>query len=236
MQHILVTGANRGIGLELVRQYVHQKTINHIFATARNPEEASDLRALAAERSGRITIIQLDINDDDSRNASLKTVQQHTDKLDILINNAGINIRDDSGTRLGSLKAEALAHNITTNAVSPLIISQLYLDLLKKGENSRLVMISSQLGSIQNATGGGYAYRMSKAAMNMAARILSKDPTTSDLITVTMHPGWVQTDMGGKHASLTVPESAEGIINVVDNLKPEDSGSFLQWNGSTLPW
>ncbi|MGB1285776.1 MAG: SDR family oxidoreductase [Aggregatilineales bacterium] len=236
MTYILITGTNRGIGLELVRQYAQQSDDNVIFATARTPEKATDLNALASEYDGRIHILQLDINDEASRNTALATISQHTDKLDIMINNAGINVRDDAGRKLGSLTVDAIAHNITTNAVAPLVLTQMFINMLKKGASPRIVMMSSQLGSIQNASGSGYAYRMSKAAMNMGARILSQDSATDGIITIMMHPGWVQTDMGGSGAPLTTADSALGLIRVINNLTADDNGSFLQWDGTSLPW
>ncbi|MGB1285775.1 MAG: SDR family oxidoreductase [Aggregatilineales bacterium] len=235
-QHILITGANRGIGLGMVRQFLVKDDNNIVFATARKPDDATDLNALAEEYAGRVHIIQLDINDSDSVAAAVEQVKSTAGKLDILVNNAGIFVKDDSASKLGSLAADDVSRNIHINAVAPLMVSQALVDLLKAGTASRIVMISSGMGSMEQAKPGSYAYRMSKAAMNMAARVLSKDLESAGITTITMHPGWVQTNMGGKEAALTPEESATGLVDVISNLTIDDNGSFLQWDGTSLPW
>ena len=128
------------------------------------------------------------------------------------------------------------AEVITTNAVGSLIVTQAFRQLLASGANPRAVMISSGLGSVTNATGGSYAYRMSKAAMNMAARALSRDDAMRGIITITTHPGWVQTDMGGPEAAITPAQSAAGLRSLIARLTDADNGKFFLYDGTELPW
>lgn len=234
MERILITGANRGVGFELVKQYIQSGNVQ-VFATCRTPGTATDLNALAQQNPDSLTIIQLEINDSESIDASVKAVEQHTDALDVLINNAGIYPKDESRD-LGKLVAEDVAHVVTTNSVSPLMVTQAYRHLLKKGNNPRVVMISSQMGSLTNAGSGAYAYRMSKASMNMAARLLANDSQMSGITTITTHPGWVQTDMGGSSASITPYESASGLIKLINGLNRSDNGKFYRWDGTEHVW
>lgn len=233
MQTILITGANRGIGLALTRHLL--KDDARIFATCRAPERAHDLTELAHRHAERVTILQLDVNDKASIDSAVKAVAAETDALDLLINNAGIG-GDDSGRILGQLTAAEVSHVITTNAVGPLILTQACRELLKVGDNPRVVMISSGLGSLQRTGGTSYAYRMSKAAMNMAARVLAFDSAMTGITTVTMNPGWVQTDMGGPSAALKPEESASALRTLIKSLTPSDNGKFFQYDGSELPW
>ena len=233
MQTILITGANRGIGLELTRQFLQDDA--RIFATCRNPEQADSLNTLARKRGDRVIVLQMDVNDETSINAALEAVAAKTGALDLLINNAGIG-GDDRGRIMGQLTAAEVNHVITTNAVAPLIITQAFRALLKQSDNPRVVMISSGLGSLQRKGGTSYAYRMSKAAMNMAARVLAFDSAMTGVTTVSMNPGWVQTDMGGPNAALTPKESGTALRALINRLTPADKGKFFQYDGSELPW
>lgn len=234
MQNILITGANRGVGLALVKQYIQAGDVK-IFAGCRTPDNAGELSTLASNND--VVVVQLDINDSNSIDASVKAVEAHTDSLDVLINNAGIFPKSDhQSNSLGNLSAEDVGEVVTTNSVSPLIVSQAYRHLLKNGNNPCLVMISSQMGSLERGGSGSYAYRMSKASMNMAARVLSSDSEMSGITVITTHPGWVQTDMGGSGAAITPTESASGLKSVIDGLTSADNGKFYRWDGSEHPW
>lgn len=233
MQTILITGANRGIGLALTRQLLQDDA--RIFATCRAPERADALNALASEHGDHVAVLQLDVNDEASINAAVNAVAAKTDALDLLVNNAGIG-GDDHGRILGQLTAAEVSRVMTTNAVSPLILTQACRDLLKKGDNPRVVMISSGLGSLQRTSGSSYAYRMSKAAMNMAARVLAYDSAMTGITTATVNPGWVQTDMGGPNAALKPEESGRALRALINRLTPVDNGKFFQYDGGELPW
>ncbi len=236
MQRILITGANRGIGFELARQYVTAGDAL-VFAGCRAPENAEALNSLARQAADRLVIVQLDVNDAQSIAAATEQIAARAGALDILINNAGINPRGShQSSHLGNLSADDVSEVISTNAVSALIVTQAFCELLHGGENPRAVMISSGMGSMQRASAGAYAYRMSKAAMNMAARVLSQDEGMAGIITVTVNPGWVRTDMGGPDAVLEPVESGSGLRALFTGLSSADNGKFYQYDGSELPW
>ncbi|MYD10922.1 MAG: SDR family oxidoreductase [Chloroflexi bacterium] len=234
MQNILITGANRGIGYALVEEYLSQSDAR-VYATCRNPDDAAALNALADANPDRLRILQLDVDDEASIARAVGAVAYDTDSLDVLINNAGVS-GSDSGRIMGQLTSAEVAAVITTNAVAPLIVTQACRELLREGDNPRVVMISSGLGSISNAGGSAYAYRMSKAAMNMAARVLAFDEAMAGTISVTIAPGWVRTDMGGPSASLAPEESASALLTLIQRLGASDNGRFYRYDGAELDW
>lgn len=234
MQNILITGANRGIGLALVEQYLAEGS-SRVFATCRDPEAAEALSALADANPENLRTLQLDVDDVASIKRAANAVSAETDALDLLINNAGVSGGDDT-RELGQLDSAAVAAVITTNAVAPLIVTQACRELLHRADSPRVVMISSGLGSLARADGGAYAYRMSKAAMNMAARVLAFDEAMAGIMTVTMAPGWVRTDMGGPSANLAPEESARALLDVVEGLSASDNGKFYRYDGVELDW
>lgn len=224
MSSILITGSNRGIGLELARQYAQQGEAQ-VFATCRTPASADALNQLAAQHPGRVHVIALDAADPDSIAESVRLVSAHTGHLDVLVNNAAINPRQDSVRSFGQLEA------------GPVLVTQAYAGLLRKGRNARVVNISSGAGSLERQSSGcGYTYHASKAALNMFSRCLAGTFRSDRVIVIVLNPGWVRTDMGGSDARLDASESVRGIIRVVEGLTMEDSGQFLQWDGQRLPW
>jgi len=189
---------------------------------------------MADEHPDRLSILPLDVMDEASIASAKEMVRTQTDHLDLLINNAGVNPR---GERLGDLEAETLLHTFHVNAVGPMMVTQQFLDLLRAGERSKIVNISSQMGSlIQKKSGGSYSYCTSKAALNMLTRALAFDLRSEGIIVVAMHPGWVRTDMGGSHAPLSPAKSVSGMLRVIDRLRPADTGRFLTWRGRKHPW
>lgn len=235
MQQIMITGSNRGIGLALVKEHLERGNV-HIFATCRTPDTATDLQALASENPNALTIVALDVNDTTSIDAAQQAVAAKTNHLDLLINNAGIFPRNPEHEQLGEMTHDAITHVLTTNSVSPIIVTQAFVGLLKAGNNPRVVMISSQMGSIERASGSAMAYRVSKAAVNMVAKVLSGMLSAEGITVVTTHPGWVQTDMGGSSATLTPEQSATGLTNVAAGLTPADTGKFFNYDGTDMPW
>jgi NAD(P)-dependent dehydrogenase (short-subunit alcohol dehydrogenase family) len=233
MENILITGSNRGIGLALVEAYLARSN-THLIATCRNPEEATELQALAQKNPDRLTILALDVNDEATIEAVSRSVQQQFGSLDVLINNAGINPNVPEARNLGQFTGEGIGHVVTTNAISPVIVTQAFVDILKQSANPRVVMISSQMGSITRASGSSIAYRMSKAAMNMAAKVLSG--MLNGITVITTHPGHVATDMGGSHAPVKPAQSAQGLATIIDNLTPVQNGKFYNYNGEEIPW
>ncbi len=234
IQNILITGANRGIGLALVEQYLSQSD-TRVYATCRNPEGAVALNALAQADPENLQILQLDVNDEASIERAVNAIAGEIDSLDVLINNAGIS-GGDGARDMGQLSAAEVATVVTTNAVAPLIVTQCCRELLQNGDNPRAVMISSGLGSLARAGGNAYAYRMSKAAMNMAARVLAFDDAMAGITSVTLAPGWVRTDMGGPSANLAPEESARALLGVIERLVAADNGRFYRYDGEELDW
>ncbi len=233
-QRILITGANRGIGLEFTRQYLARGA--QVFATARSPHSAADLHALAAP-AGRLTVLPLDTGDAQSIAALSAALAAHTPALDLLINNAGTNPRTPEYRQFGELTPDALLDTLRVNAVGPLLLAQALVELLRAGTQPCVVNISSQQGSMEwKKGGGGYAYASSKAALNMFTRLLAADLRSPGITVITVHPGWVQTDMGGSSAPLTAPDAVRSMITLFDRLTPEHSGGFYRWDGSTHPW
>ncbi|MCY4144850.1 MAG: SDR family oxidoreductase [Chloroflexi bacterium] len=236
MPRIFITGANRGIGFELARQYAAAGDAL-VFAGCRKPADAAALNELAEQAGDRLVITQLDVNDAQSITAATERIAARAGALDILINNAGINPRGaHQSSRMGNLFAADVSEVITTNAVGALIVTQACRALLGAGDNPRVVMISSGMGSMQRARGDSYAYRMSKAAMNMAARVLAFDEAMGGITTVTVNPGWVRTDMGGANAALDPEVSGSGLRALIGGLTPDDKGKFYQYDSSELPW
>ncbi len=234
MQNILITGANRGIGLALVEQYLAAGNYR-IYATCRDPDSAAALNALANANADSLRILQMDVDDETSIKRAVDTVSADSDSLDALINNAGVSGGDDT-RNMGQLDSAAVAAVITTNAVAPLIVTQACRDLLKRSDNPRVVMISSGLGSLARVDGNAYAYRMSKAAMNMAARALAFDDAMAGITTVTLAPGWVRTDMGGPSANLAPEESASALLALIEKLGATDNGRFYRYDGLEMDW
>ena len=221
---VLITGANRGLGLEFARQYAAAGWT--VIATARNPESAADLNALP------VRVMQLDVTD-----------QQSIDKLvgalkgapvDLLINNAGIFPRSAS---LSEVDFEDVARTFEVNIMGPMRVTRALLPNLRSGEMKIVVSITSGLGSIADNTGGRfYGYRESKAALNMFTRSLAAELRDDDFTCVVISPGWVQTDMGGPGANLTPEESITGMRAVIAKLTPADTGTYWNYDGETIPW
>ncbi len=235
MTRYLITGSNRGLGLEMV-QHLSQRENVTIFATCRKPDEADVLNAIAEDHPNKIMVIQLDVTNPDSIEASIQAVKEHTDGLDVLINNAAIN-PPGKFQSFGALDADGFTFMLQVNTVAPLMIVQAYIDLLRAGMNARVVNISSQMGSMTWQAGGGYyGYCTSKAGLNMVTRCLAGDLGREGMTCVMLHPGWVQTDMGGASADLTPDESITGVLKVIDGLTSQDNGMFYRWDGSVHPW
>lgn len=221
---VLITGANRGIGLELARQYSADNW--QVIGTARQPEAAQDLQALDVQ------IVQLDVTDQ----ASVERLAADLDgqAIDVLINNAGILTMTRS---ISEISFEDFDRVIAVNTVGPIRVTQALLPNLRAGEMKKIINTSSVAGSIARKTNAGpYGYNESKAALNMFTRSLAAELKPEGFICIVIHPGWVQTDMGGANAQVTVPDSASGIRSVIENLTAEGNGEFWTFDGQHLPW
>ncbi len=232
MRNILITGANRGIGFEVARQSIGRG--DRVFAASRNLEKAIELQHLASANPKRMTLIKMDVTNEDDIENAYEIVNESVEGLDILINNAGIIYRGETPE---NFSAEILIESFKTNAIGPMMVAQRFLPLLEKGESPKIINITSQLGSIERKTfGGHYSYSSSKAALNMLVRTLAFDIRSKGIIVVVVHPGWVRTDMGGENAPIRTVDSVQGMLNLIDRLSIENTGSFLTWEGNVLPW
>ncbi len=227
---VLVTGANRGIGLELAKQLVERG--DEVVATARRPEAADALQALAAQHEGKVWVERLDVSDPESIGALAGQIAGQ--ELDVLINNAGVLLR---GGGLGGVDWQMAQTSFDVNTLGPLRVAEALLPAIKRGQPGKIVNVTSQMGSIDdNGSGGAYAYRMSKAALNMGTKSMAMDLADDGVVTFVIHPGWVQTDMGGPNAKITTAQCVEGILSVIDGAEAEHNGRFMNWDGTELAW
>ena len=221
---VLITGANRGIGLELSRQYSAAGW--HVIGTARKPESAPELSALGAE------VMQLDVTDPGS--AERLSRELGARPVDLVINNAGILPMMRS---LEEVDMDAFERAMDVNALGPVRVTRAVLSNLRAGQLRKIVNITSTLGSIaRNTSGSFYGYRESKAALNMFTKSLAADLGPEGFTCIVLHPGWVRTDMGGPNAPTTVQDSVRGIRRVIDGLTTADNGSFFSFEGERMPW
>jgi NAD(P)-dependent dehydrogenase (short-subunit alcohol dehydrogenase family) len=228
----LVTGANRGIGLELVRQLRDRG--DTVEACARLPEKARELQALAGER---VRIHRLDVTDAASVRALANELGDAA--IDILFNVAGVygGPRQSLGQMAEALELADVDETFEVNAVGPLRMATALLPHIRRGKAKKMVHITSGMGSItDNTSGGYYAYRMSKAALNMMSRSLAVDLKNEKIISFVINPGWVQTDMGGPSAPTPVADSVRAILHETDKATLADSGEFLNWKGNRYAW
>ena len=221
---VLITGANRGIGLELARQYSAAGW--RVIGTARKPESAQELNALGAE------IMQLDVTNPVSTEQLSRELD--TRPIDLLINNAGILPMMPA---LEGIDMDDYERVMDVNTLGPVRVTRAVLPNLRSGRLRTIVNITSILGSIgENSSGGFYGYRESKAALNMFTKSLSADLGPEGFTCIVIHPGWVQTDMGGPSAPTTVQQSVQGIRRVIDGLSSADNGTFWSFEGKQFPW
>ena len=225
MSTILITGANRGIGLELTRSFARDGW--RVHACCREPDRAKDLRAL----DGAVEMHKLDVTDG-ARVAGLAR-ELEGEAIDILFNNAGV-----YGPRAGFGKTdyEAWAPVFSVNVFAPLRLAECFVAHVARSERKLILNMSSKMGSIADCGGGSVIYRASKAALNMVTKTLSVDLAGQGITVVAFHPGWVQTDMGGRGASITAQESVRGLRRVIGGLAAKDTGGFFNYDGSRLPW
>jgi len=228
MQTIIITGANRGIGLELTRQYLQAN--QRVVATCRSPAAADELATLTSNPN--LQVVQLDVADSQSVATFGAFIKGKV--IDTLINNAGV--MGGSHQSLHDMNAETWLATFNTNTIAPLMLTSVLLENLKLADRPRIVSVSSYMGSISRPGTGAYAYRSSKAALNKVTQVMAEELRAEGIIACPVHPGWVRTDMGGSSADLSVEESAGGLIAVIDNLSMAQSGRFWNWNGEELPW
>jgi len=233
VRHSLVTGANRGLGLALVRALLARG--DRVVAACRQPGKATALNTLAGEHPGRLHVLPLDVASAKSRAElvrELPLVLGDDGRLDLLINNAGVL---HSGERFGHVEAAILEDSLQVNAIGPFLLTQALAPSLADG--GTIANLSSVMGSIAMRNEfRSPSYCIGKAAQNMGTVLLAKALAPRGIKVVALHPGWVQTEMGGASANVEATDSARGLLAVIDGLTPAQSGQFLDWQGATLPW
>lgn len=227
-QQVLITGANRGLGLEFVKQYAAQGW--RVFACCRHPDQAEALQALAKQYV-HIRILALNVADFDQVDAL--AAELHQEKIDLLINNAGIYPAGD----LENTDMAAWLEAYRVNSMAPFKMATAFTPHIAASRLKKIATLSSKMGSIDdNTSGGSYSYRSSKVALNMVMKSLSIDLRPYGIAVVTLHPGWVLTEMGGPDALIDTQTSVAGMREVIENLCLVNSGQFIAYDGQSIAW
>jgi len=233
---VFVTGANRGLGLEFVRQYLSDGW--HVIATCRNPVGATVLHTLQ-KKYVELQVLPLDVGDFAAIDRLASDLNDQA--IDVLINNAGLfgpkrQADGDLGQSLGHIDYEVWSELLRVNTQAPLKLAEALLSNVAAGTHKKIVTISSRIGSIDETDTGLYAYRSSKAAVNMAMATLANDVRDKGITVITFSPGWVKTDMGGPTASLDAADSIARLRELIARHTLADSGVFLDYSGEVIPW
>jgi len=225
---VLITGSNRGIGLKFAEEY--SKLGWHVIATCRNPSHANKLNQLAKDFRS-IEIYPLEVSNSDQIHELADALKNKP--IDVLINNAGIH----RSCTLGSIDKEAWLESFTINSIAPYEVTIHLLDNILQGSLKKVISITSKMGSIDdNTSGGSYIYRSSKTALNSIMRSLEHDLGHHGIATLTLHPGWVRTDMGGMGAWINVDESVAGMIKQIERLNLSNAGRYVDYAGKKINW
>ena len=227
---ILITGANRGIGLNLTEQFAEDGW--RVMACCRNPDQADELRGLS-ERLSTIEIYALEVTDyTQMKSLAAKLCDQ---PIDILLSNAGI--YGPRGMAFGEVSAEEWLEVFEVNSIAPLMLAQAFIESVAASRQKLIAVVSSKMGSIgANASGGSYIYRSSKTAVNQVVKSMSLDLSDQGISVITLHPGWVQTDMGGSNAEISATQSGSGLKSVLQSAGPAQNGQFINFDGTPIPW
>lgn len=229
--NILITGASRGIGLEMVRYAINKGW--RVFACCRHPQQAETLLSTAKLANGQVNVHVADMNE-------LATIQAlayelRNEAIDMLINNAGIYGTDNN--RFGTVDVVSWQQAFMVNTIAPLKMVEALAENLLMGSSRTVACMSSKMGSMaDNGYGNSYIYRSSKAALNAVVKSLSIDLREQGIKTVALHPGWVKTDMGGPNAKISTADSVAQMMATLQGLGMEDSGRFIDIDGSDIPW
>lgn len=232
MKTALITGANRGIGLEFCRQYAADGW--RVLACSRYPEQSDELNRLASRNPELIKVHALDVAD----HVEIDRLGQilADESIDLLINNAGI-YPDSDKSGFGHTDYAEWIQAFRINTMAPLKMAETFAAQIARGKQKTIVTITSKMGSISDNSGGGsYLYRSSKAAVNMVVKSLAIDLKPLGITAVVFHPGWVRTDMGGPNAMISPEQSVSGMRHVISGLAPADSGKFFAYDGQMIPW
>jgi NAD(P)-dependent dehydrogenase (short-subunit alcohol dehydrogenase family) len=235
MPTVLITGTNRGLGLELTRQYIDKGW----SVIAANRTSSQSLEAYKGSQQFREHL--LDLVDDKALEKLAADIEDKS--IDVLINNAGTMGRRNFASHglkageFGTFDRREWHQVFDINVCTPMRLAELFVDQVAASKNGRIVTISSMVGSMElNTIGSMYAYRASKAGVNAIMTSMAVNLASRGITAIAMHPGFVRTEMGGAMAEIEPEESAEGMIRVIDGLTTQDSGKFLGWDGNILPW
>lgn len=228
MTTYLITGAARGIGLELTKRLIERG--DEVWAGVRGPSAALD--TLAGRSGGRLHLLTLEVSDETSVEQA-KAVVGDT-PIDVLINNAGVVGPERQSTT--DMDFEGFERTLQVNTLAPLRVTQAFLPNIRASRAGKIVTVSSLMGSMRTGRSESIAYRASKAAVNKLMQGLATDLEAEGIAVASLHPGWVRTDMGGEGADIDVGESAHGLIGVIDRLALSGTGRFIDWRGNVLTW
>ncbi len=228
VHQVLITGANRGLGLEFTKQYAADGW--NVLACCRHPQSAMALQALAAVHS-HVKIHPLDVADFEQIDAL--AVQLNDQAIDVLINNAGVY----PSSSFGDTNYDEWAQGFKVNSMAPLKMAEAFVQHVTRSQLKKIATLSSKMGSIDdNGSGESYSYRSSKCAVNMVMKSLSIDLKPYGISVVTLHPGWVQTDMGGSNAMISAATSVTGLRQVIEQLNTASTGKFIAYDGKAINW
>ena len=229
--NILITGTNRGIGLEMVKASVHKGW--RVFACCRNPSNANELNEVATRSNGLVSVHRLDVTDTDQ--IKLLATELRNETIDILYNNAGVygSMQHD----FGNTDVADWLKTFEIDAIAPMKVAEHFVEHVARSSVRKMVFMSSKMGSMtDNGSGGCYLYRSSKAALNAIVTSMAIDLRPRGITCLLMHPGWVKTDMGGPYAEITTKESVTALFKTIENTTLENSGSFYDIDGLIIPW
>jgi NAD(P)-dependent dehydrogenase (short-subunit alcohol dehydrogenase family) len=232
MLRILITGANRGLGFEFLRLYLARG--EHVFAGVRPTANTETLESLTIAPPGQLTLLNMDVTDEDAINDAVSSIKSLAGGLDLLINNAGRLTRGETPT---NVKAETMLSEYHVNTVAPMIVAQKCLGLLRAGQQPKIINMASMVGSPGSKDDGSiYSYHASKVALHLLTRALAFDLKPEGILVAAIFPGWARTEMSEGEGSLSPPESAVGVVRVIDGLVEADAGGCYTWAGEVHPW
>ena len=230
MTNVVITGANRGLGLGFVKNYLGKNV--DVVSTTRDLKSSKELLALKEKFPNNLEILELDLLKESAGDTLANFLEEKP--IDILINNAGVG---STNQHFEAVSPKPWLEVLKVNLIAPLMITQSIINNVKKGSDKKIYFLSSQLGSIgDNASGGMYIYRSSKTGLNQVVKSLSVDLKPQGITVISLHPGWVKTDMGGPNAPVSIDESIEGMMQVINATDIRDTGRFLNYDGKELPW
>ncbi|MDX1812720.1 MAG: SDR family oxidoreductase [Gammaproteobacteria bacterium] len=229
--NILITGTNRGIGLEMVKIAVSKRW--RVFACCRNPMQADKLNEVAMMSGGLVSVHHLDVTD--VAQIQALAYELRNESIDILYNNAGV--YGSMMHSFGQIDQHDWLKTFEANTIAPTKMAEHFVEHVARSARKIMVFMSSKMGSMEdNTSGGSYIYRSSKAALNAVVKSMSIDLAPRNITCLMTHPGWVKTDMGGPYAEITTRESVTNLFNIIENSSIEDSGKFFDIDGSIIPW